>query len=188
MRLAVLASGEGTNLQAILAAGLPVAVLLTDRPGAACVARAERAGVPVEEAPGPPRDADPAARQAYDADLVRRLAAHDVDTVALAGFLRVLSPAFLAAFPGRVYNVHPSLLPAFPGLHAVRRALARGVRVTGVTVHRVDEGVDTGPIVAQEAVPVRPDDDEAALLRRLHAVEHRLYPEVLRAVAEGRAP
>ena len=178
MRLAVLASGEGTNLQAILDAGLPVAVVLTNKPGAGCVARAEAAGVAVEVAPhrGWP------SRKAYDADLVERLRGHRVDTVALAGFMRILTPTFLQAFPGRVVNIHPSLLPSFPGLHAIRQALDHGVKVTGVTVHRVDEGVDTGPILAQAAVEVLDDDDEDSLARRIHAVEHRLYPQVLRAL------
>ncbi len=179
MTLAVLASGEGTNLQAIVDSGLAVAVVLTNRPGAGCIARAERAGVPVEIAPhkGWP------SREAYDADLVERLRRHEVDTVALAGFMRILSPAFLQAFSGRVVNIHPSLLPSFPGLHAVRQALEHGVKVTGVTVHRVDDGIDTGPILAQAPVEIRPDDDEDSLAERIHAVEHRLYPQVLRSLA-----
>lgn len=179
MRLAVLASGEGTNLQAILDDGLPVAVVLTNRPDAGCIARAERAGVPVEVVP---HEGWPSRRD-YDAEVVRRLTRHEVDTVALAGFMRILTPLFLRAFAGRVVNVHPSLLPAFPGLHAIRQALGHGVKVTGVTVHLVDEGVDTGPILAQAAVDVHEGDDEAALAARIHAVEHCLYPQVLRGMA-----
>lgn len=176
MTLAVLASGEGTNLQAILDSGLPVEVAVTNRAGAGCIARAAKAGVQTEVAPhkGWPT------REAYDADLVERLRRHAVDTVALAGFMRLLTPTFLQAFPGRVLNIHPSLLPSFPGLHAIRQALDHGVKVTGVTVHRVDEGVDTGPILAQAAVEVREGDDEDSLAERIHAVEHRLYPAVLR--------
>ena len=178
MRLAVLASGEGTNLQAILDGDLSVAVVVTNRPSAGCIDRAERAGVPVEIAPhgGWP------SRQAYDAELVRRLGRHQADTVALAGFMRILGPTFLGAFPGRVVNIHPSLLPSFPGLHAIRQALDHGVKVTGVTVHLVDDGVDTGPILAQAPVEILADDDEDSLAERIHAVEHRLYPQVLRTL------
>lgn len=179
MRLAVLASGEGTNLQAMLDAGLAVAVVVCNRPGAGCIARADAAGVHVEVAP----HKGWASREAYDAHLVERLGRYDVDTVALAGFMRILTPTFLKAFPGRVLNIHPSLLPAFPGLHAIRQALDHGVKVTGVTVHRVDEGVDTGPILAQEAVAVVDGDDEDSLAERIHAVEHRLYPRVLGRLA-----
>ncbi len=183
MRLAVLASGEGTNLQAILDDGLPVVLVVCNRVGAGCVRRAEAAGVPVVVSP----HGAWASREAYDEELVRILRERDVDTVALAGFMRILGPALVREFPGRIVNIHPSLLPAFPGLHAIRQALEHGVRVTGVTVHLVDEGVDTGPILAQRAVGVRDDDDEDSLASRIHAVEHGLYPEVLRRLAPGGA-
>jgi phosphoribosylglycinamide formyltransferase-1 len=109
-----------------------------------------------------------------------------VEAVCLAGFMRLLGPRFLSAFPRRVLNVHPALLPAFPGLHAARQALAAGVKLSGCTVHLVDEGVDTGPIVAQAAVPVLDSDDEDSLQARIQEEEHRLYPEVVRALCEGR--
>jgi phosphoribosylglycinamide formyltransferase-1 len=118
--------------------------------------------------------------------LVQRLQAGAVDLVCLAGFMRVLGPTFVRAFPGRIMNVHPSLLPAFPGLHAQRQALEHGVKVAGATVHFVDEGVDTGPIVLQEAVPVLDGDTEASLSERILAAEHRIYPEAIRLFAAGR--
>ncbi len=188
MRIGVLASGQGTNLQAILdacAAGrLPaqVALVLSDRPQAPALARARRAGVAAEAIP----PSAYASREAHDAALVEALRAARVETVVLAGYQRLVSPLFLRAFPGRVVNVHPALLPAFPGLHAQRQALEYGVKVTGCTVHFVDEGVDTGPVILQEAVPVEEDDDEARLAARIRVVEHRLLVEALRLIAEGR--
>ena len=127
-----------------------------------------------------------ASREAFDQALVATLKKHGVELVALAGFMRLLTPAFLGAFPQRVVNIHPALLPAFPGIHAQKQALDYGARVTGCTVHFVDEGCDTGPIIAQAAVPVLDGDDEAALTARILAEEHRLYPAAIRAVAEGR--
>ena len=169
-RFAVLASGSGTNLQALLDAyPRELVVVAGDRKGAFAFERARRAGVPVEHV-------DPAGfvgREDYDRELADRVAAHDVGLVVGAGYMRVLSPAFLERFPA-ILNVHPSLLPAFRGLNAVRRALDAGVRETGVTVHLMVEEVDAGPIVAQETVPVLPDDSEETLLERLHPVEHRL--------------
>ncbi len=188
MRIGVLASGQGTNLQAILdacAAGrLParVALVLSDRPEAPALARAASAGVPTRVIP----PAGFPSREAHDEALVAALRAAGVDTVVLAGYLRLVSPRFLRAFPGRVLNVHPALLPAFPGLHAQRQALEYGVKVTGCTVHFVDEGLDTGPVIFQEAVPVEEGDDEARLAARIRVVEHRLLVEALRLLAEGR--
>ena len=182
-RFAVLASGSGTNLQALLDAyPEELAVVAGDRKGAFAFERARRVGVPVEHV-------DPAgfvSREDYDRELAKRVAAHDVSLVVGAGYMRVLSPPFLERFPA-VLNVHPSLLPAFQGLHAVRRALEARVEETGVTVHFMVEEVDAGPIVAQEKVPVLPGDDEETLLGRLHPVEHGL---LVRAVADyfwGRA-
>ena len=182
-RFAVLASGSGTNLQALLKAyPRELAVVAGDKKGAFAFERARRAGVPVEHV-------DPAgfvSREDYDRELAKRVAAHDVSLVVGAGYMRVLSPPFLERFPA-VLNVHPSLLPAFQGLHAVRRALEARVEETGVTVHFMVEEVDAGPIVAQEKVPVLPGDDEETLLGRLHPVEHGL---LVRAVADyfwGRA-
>src|SRR6185369_14647665 len=122
----------------------------------------------------------------FDEALVATLKKHGVKLVALAGFMRLLTPGFLAAFPQRVMNIHPALLPAFPGVHSQKQALDYGARVTGCTVHFVDEGCDTGPIIAQAAVPVLDGDDEAALTARILAQEHRLYPAAIRAVADGR--
>jgi phosphoribosylglycinamide formyltransferase 1 len=169
-RFAVLASGSGTNLRALLDAfPRELVVVAGDKKGAFAFVRARRAGVPVEHV-------DPAgfvSREDYDRELAERVAAHDVSLVVGAGYLRVLSPVFLERFPA-ILNVHPSLLPEFRGLHAVKRALEAGVEETGVTVHFVVEEVDAGPIVAQERVPVLPGDTEEALLARLHPVEHRL--------------
>ena len=186
--LGVLASGRGSNLQAILeaiqAGGYParVGVVVSDRKDALALERARRAGVRAVHA-------DPRAspdRAAFDQAVACLLTECGVELVCLAGYLRVLSPGFVAAFRGRILNVHPALLPAFPGLHAQRQALRHGVKVAGATVHFVDEGVDTGPIVLQAAVPVLDDDSEEALSARILVEEHRLYPEAIRLYAEGR--
>lgn len=188
LRLGVLASGRGSNLQAIIDAiavgRLPakVVVVLSDKAGAAALERARRAGIPAEFA-------DPAgfsAREAYDLALAGRLRSYNVELVVLAGFMRVLSPEFVRSFPDRIINIHPSLLPAFPGLHAQRQALEYGVRVSGCTVHFVDEGLDSGPIILQAAVPVLEGDSEESLAARILEQEHRLYPEAIRLFAEGR--
>ena len=180
--IAVLCSGSGTNLQAILNASLPVALVISDRKDARALRRAARAGV--EAVHIDPRAY--ASRQAYDRALVTQCRARGIRLVCLAGFMRILSPVFVRAFRNRILNVHPALLPAFPGAHAVRDALAWGARVTGVTVHLVDEQVDHGPIVLQEAVPIRAGDTEASLLARVHRVEHRLYPRAIRLMLQGR--
>jgi phosphoribosylglycinamide formyltransferase 1 len=183
VRLAVLVSGSGTNLQALLDAiaadadfGGEVVVVGSDRPGAGGLDRARAAGIATVVQPLPAHPDRPT----WEAALRDELAAHRPDVVVLAGFMRLLSGAFLAGWPDRVVNTHPSLLPAFRGAHAVRDALAHGVKVTGCTVHLVDEEVDHGPIVAQEAVPVLPDDDETSLHERIKAVEHRLLPACVR--------
>jgi phosphoribosylglycinamide formyltransferase-1 len=169
-RFAVLASGSGTNLQALLDAyPEELVVVAGDRKGAFAFERARRVGVPVEHV-------DPAgflSREDYDRELAERVAAHDVGLVVGAGYMRVLSPVFLERLPA-ILNVHPSLLPQFRGLRAVQRALEAGVEETGVTVHFMVEEVDAGPIVAQESVPILPQDTEETLLARLHPVEHRL--------------
>jgi phosphoribosylglycinamide formyltransferase-1 len=125
-------------------------------------------------------------REDYDAELVSVLRDHGVELVCLAGFMRLLSPVFIRAFPGRVLNVHPALLPAFPGLDAQRQAFEHGVKVSGATVHLVDEGLDSGPIVAQEAVPVRTDDTVESLAARILEAEHRIYPQAVRLLLGGR--
>jgi phosphoribosylglycinamide formyltransferase-1 len=188
LRVGVLASGRGSNLQAILDAsrssGYParVVVVISDRETAAALARARAAGVEALFL-DPKQDGD---REAFDRRLVQTLQARGVELVCNAGYMRILSPVFVRAFAGRAINVHPSLLPAFPGLHAQRQALAAGVKIAGVTVHFVDEGIDTGAIVAQAGVPVLDDDTEESLAARILVEEHRLYPEVVRWIAEGR--
>lgn len=184
-RLAVLVSGSGTNLQALLddpVIAPHVAIVLSDRPGIRGLERAEGAGVETAVLE-PSGYAD---RDAYTDEVRDALLARGIDVVALAGFMRVLGPAFFEAFPDRVLNVHPALLPSFPGAHAVRDALAWGAKVTGVTVHLVDEEVDHGPIVLQEAVAIRDDDDWDALEARIHEVEHRLLPRAVKALMDGR--
>jgi len=178
VRLAVLVSGSGTLLEAILSEGIPIAVVLADRPcrGLAVAEQAGIGAVLVERT-----DFGPAFDRAGHTELVvEALRTHDVDTVALAGYMTILSPAMLSAFPGRVLNTHPSLLPSFKGAHPVRDALAAGVAVTGCTVHVATAEVDAGPILAQEAVAVRPGDDEATLHERIKAVERRLYPATIK--------
>jgi phosphoribosylglycinamide formyltransferase-1 len=189
MNVAVLVSGSGTNLQAILDAqkagalgSARVVVVVSNVAGVRALERAAAAGVPTEIMP----HKQFASREAFDQALVATLKKHGVELVALAGFMRLLTPGFLAAFPQRVMNIHPALLPAFPGVHSQKQALDYGARVTGCTVHFVDEGCDTGPIIAQAAVPVLDGDDEAALTARILAEEHRLYPAAIRAVADGR--
>jgi phosphoribosylglycinamide formyltransferase-1 len=181
VRIGVLASGAGSNLGAILDAGLPVAVVVVDRPCAA-VERAEAAGVPaVVVERGPLRDLD---RVAYTHRVVDALAAHDVELVAMAGFMTILEKPVFDAFPNRVLNTHPSLLPAFRGAHAVEDALEAGVKVTGCTVHVAVPEVDAGPILAQESVPVLSGDTADTLHERIKAVEHRIYPEAIRTLME----
>lgn len=180
MRVAVLVSGTGSILDAFLSAGVPVVVVMADRPCPA-LERAEAAGVPAELVRRDRYDAG-FDREAYSARLAERLAAHDVDLVAMAGFGTILGQAAHDLFGGRILNTHPALLPAFPGWHAVREALAAGVSTTGCTVHVAGLEVDTGPILAQESVPVLPGDDEASLHERIKAVERRLYPETVRAI------
>ncbi len=187
-RVAVLVSGSGTNLQALLDAiaddpefGGEVVVVGSDVPMASGLDRARSAGIPtVAESLS-----DHPERSAWEHALAEAVAAHHPDVVVLAGFMRLLTSIFLSRWPDRVVNVHPSLLPAFRGAHAVDDALAYGVAVTGCTVHLVDELVDHGPIIAQQAVPVAPDDDVAALHARIQAVEHRLLPAAVRALCRG---
>jgi phosphoribosylglycinamide formyltransferase 1 len=187
LRLGVLASGSGSNLQAILDAchdgRIParVAVVLCNVDGAPALARAQNAGVPAVLL----SHRDFGSRELYDAELVAELQRNGVQLVCLAGFMRLVSPVLLRAFPDRVLNIHPSLLPAFPGLHAVRQALRAGVKVTGCTVHIVDEGTDTGPVLVQTAVPVLEGDDEAALAARILVQEHEAYPRAIGLIASG---
>lgn len=185
--IAVFCSGQGTNLQALLDAqragrlGAQIALVISDRPEARALARAQRAGVEA-------RYVNPKqypTRAEYERALIALLDARNIRVICLAGFMRILSPVLVAHYPQRILNVHPALLPAFPGAHAIRDALQWGARVTGVTVHLVDAEVDHGPIILQEAVPIRSDDTDASLLARVHRVEHRLYPAAVRLVVTG---
>jgi len=186
--LGVLISGRGSNLQAILdaiAAGrldARVRLVVSNRPDAAGLARAERAGVPTRVIP----HQDFADRDSFDAAVVAALREAGVEWVVLAGFMRLLSRTFLDAFPHRIINIHPSLLPSFPGVNAQKQALEHGVRITGCTVHLVDAGTDTGPILAQAAVPVLDGDDPDTLAARILDREHALLVRVLSWIAEGR--
>jgi len=177
--IGVLVSGEGTNLQALLDADLPVSAVASNVPAAAGLDRARRAAVPAAVF----ELADFESRHARDAAMADWLASHAVDLVVCAGYMQLLTPGFLERFP--VLNVHPSLLPAFPGTRALEAALEAGVAETGVTVHFVDEGIDSGPVVAQERVPVHTGDTPAALRARIHEVEHRLLPEAARRYLAG---
>ena len=188
LKIAVLASGSGSNLQAIIdeikSGFLPVelALVLSDKPQAYALQRAEAAGVPTKVL----LPADFASREDYDAELVRLLKASGAEAVALAGYMRLVTPVFLQAFPHRVLNIHPALLPSFPGLHGQRRAFEYGVKVAGCTVHFVDEGMDSGPIILQAPVPVLEDDDADSLAARILEQEHIIYPLALRLLAEGK--
>jgi phosphoribosylglycinamide formyltransferase 1 len=184
-RVAVLASGAGTNLQALLddpVVGTWVTLVISDRSDANALDRARARAVEAVHI-DPDGLAD---RAAFDHALVETLLEHAIDIVALAGYMRIAGPELVVAFRDRMLNVHPALLPAFPGTSAVADALAWGVKVTGVTVHLVDEQVDHGPVVFQEAIEIAPDDDRDALEERVHEAEHRLLPAAVRALGEGR--
>lgn len=189
MNVGVLASGSGTNLQALIDRGARgelgparLTVVGVNVPDCAALARARAAGLPTFVID----HRDFKQRAAFDQAVLASLRAHQVDLVVLAGFMRLLGPDLLAAFPHRVINIHPALLPAFPGTHGQRQALEYGVKISGCTVHFVDGGVDSGPVIAQAAVAVQDDDDEEALRARILVEEHRLLPVVVRAVAERR--
>jgi phosphoribosylglycinamide formyltransferase 1 len=171
--IGVLVSGNGTNLQALLDAGLPIVAVASNRKDAHALQRAREAGVPTATFS---MDCH-ADREERDLVMATWLEEHGVELVVLAGYMHLLTEPFLRRFPERIVNVHPSLLPAFPGAHAIDDALAAGVATTGVTVHLVDAGLDSGPVIVQEEVPVEP---RGTLEERIHAVEHRLLPEVVR--------
>jgi len=188
LRLGVLCSGRGSNFQSILdaiAAGdLPaeVAIMIADKPGIAAIDRAEKSGV--KNVTLPIRDY--ARREDFERAAVAELRAAKVDLVVLAGFMRLLTPYFVGEYAGRIMNIHPALLPAFPGAHAHQNVLAYGVKVSGCTVHFVDEGTDSGPIILQAAVPVLEDDTEETLAARVLEQEHVIYPKAIRLFAEGK--
>jgi len=186
-RIGVLVSGRGSNLQALIDAqrtgelGGEIAVVVSNVEGVPALDRARAAGIPALCCVHAGR-----ARMEHDRALVQLLREHRVDLVCLAGYMRLLSPVFFEAFAGRILNVHPSLLPAFAGRDAQRQALEHGVKVSGATVHLVEEALDSGPIVLQEAVPVREDDTVERLSARILEAEHRLYPRAVRLVLDGR--
>jgi phosphoribosylglycinamide formyltransferase-1 len=188
LRLGVLASGGGTNLQAIIdrcqdfSFPAEIAVVIANNPGAGALDRARQAGIPACCI----NHRDFAGREQFDTALVAALQAAGVELVVLAGFMRIITPVLLEAFPSRIINIHPALLPAFPGLHVQQQAIDYGARFSGCTVHFVDGGVDTGPIIIQAVVPVLPGDDADSLAARILLQEHRVYPRAIELLAEGR--
>ncbi|MGN2392646.1 phosphoribosylglycinamide formyltransferase [Pelomicrobium sp. G1] len=183
-RLAILISGRGSNMEAILRARLPatVAAVISNEPGARGLEIARAHGIATEVVP----HRDHPDRGSFDQALAQAIDRHGAELVVLAGFMRVLTAGFVERYRGRLVNIHPSLLPAFPGLHTHRRALEAGVRIHGCTVHFVTESLDHGPIIIQAAVPVLPEDDEARLAARVLAEEHRIYPQAIRWIVQGR--
>ncbi len=188
LKIGVLVSGNGSNLQAIIdriedgTLQAKVVCVISNKADAFALERAKRHGIPAHILDHRAH----ASREAYDIALVDLLRSHGVRLVVLAGFMRIVTRVLLEAFPHAVMNIHPALLPAFPGLHAQKQALAYGVKVSGCTVHLVDEGTDTGPIITQAIVPVHDDDSEDSLSARIQKEEHRAYPEAIRLFAEGR--
>lgn len=186
-KIAVFASGSGSNFQAIIDAvkenqlSCEVVMLVCDKPGAYCIERAEQAGVPTFVIS--PKDF--ASKAAYEQEILRELSANEVEFVILAGYMRLIGETLLSAFERRIINIHPSLLPAFPGKDAIGQAFNAKVKVTGVTIHYVDEGMDTGPIIAQQAVTVDEEDTRESLQVKIQAVEHSLYPSVIEKICTG---
>ncbi|MCZ7665087.1 MAG: phosphoribosylglycinamide formyltransferase [Thermoleophilia bacterium] len=187
-RLAVLASGTGSNLQVLIdrlhgrVAGIEVAVVISNVPGALALERAERADIPTAVFPLE----DYPDREARDLAMAEAIDLARADLVVLAGYMQLLTPGFLRRFPYRVINLHPALLPSFPGDDAIKEAVDYGVKVSGVTVHFVDEGVDTGPVIRQEALPVHDGDDVVSLATKIHALEHQVLPRVIELFAKER--
>ena len=189
MKIAVLVSGSGTNLQTLIeqlhedeASGIKIAVVISDRQQAYALTRAKRAGIPTQIV----RTQDYENRIAFDAEISRQIENYSVELIVLAGFMKLFQPPFVRKYRNRIINVHPSLLPAFPGATPVADSLTYGVKVAGVTVHFIDEDVDTGPIIAQTVVPVYDTDDEESLHKRIQIEEHKLYPKVIKSYAQGK--
>jgi phosphoribosylglycinamide formyltransferase-1 len=188
LRVAVLVSGSGTNLQAIIDAlekrnyPAEVEIVISNHPEAYALQRARKKKIPVAVIP----HQQFVSRQEFEKALISTLDRARVDLVVLAGFMRVLSPHFVRHYCHRILNIHPALLPSFPGTHAIQKAWEYGVKTTGVTVHFVDEGTDTGPIVLQKEVPIQEGESLKDLEKRIHAVEHRLYPEAIKLFAQGK--
>ncbi|MCZ8519653.1 MULTISPECIES: phosphoribosylglycinamide formyltransferase [Paenibacillus] len=187
LRIAVFASGSGSNFQALADAvrtgklDADIELLVCDKPEAPVVQRAVTAGIETFVF----RPKDYPSREVYESEILGKLREKKIDLVVLAGYMRIVTHVLVDAYWGRMINVHPSLLPSFPGLHAVRQALQHGVKITGVTVHLVDGGLDSGPILAQRAMEIRPEDTETTLAGRMHEIEHELYPRVVQAIADG---
>ena len=189
MKIGVLASGSGSNLQTLIdqlhydeSCKIEISIVISDRKTAYALTRAKKAGIPsyvviAQDFPD---------RHAFDERISELLDAHAVELIVLAGFMKLLQPAFVQKYRNRILNIHPALLPAFPGAHPVADTLAYGAKVSGITVHFVDEGMDTGPIIAQKSVPVFDDDDEDSLHARLQVEEHKLYPTAIKWCAENR--
>lgn len=189
MKIAVLVSGSGTNLQTLIeklhqdeTSGIEIAVVISDRHKAYALTRAERSSIPTHVV----KTQNFENRLNFDAEISRLIEHYAAELVVLAGFMKLFQPPFVEKYKNRIINVHPTLLPAFPGAHPVADTLAYGVKFTGVTVHFVDKGVDTGPIIAQSVVPVLDSDDEESLHKRIQVEEHKLYPQVIKWYAEGK--
>lgn len=183
--LAVFVSGNGTNLQAIIDSKIDsanLAVVVCNNPDAFAIKRARNSKIPVEIV----NHRDYGSREEFEQELIRRLDKYLIDLIVLAGFMRVLTSFFVSKFKLRIINLHPALLPSFPGMHAVRQALDYGVKLTGCTVHFVDDGVDTGPIILQSVIEVSDGDNEESLLDKIHKLEHKIYPEAIRLLCEDR--
>lgn len=188
MKIAVLCSGNGTNLQAVIdsvtAGHVPVeiSIVISDKRDAYALIRAKEAGIETLTLSAK----DFKSREAFDKEIIKHLEKKGVSLVVLAGYMRLLSPYFIRKFRNRIINIHPALLPSFKGTHGIKDALEYGVKVTGVTVHFVDEKLDNGPIILQRPVEIKEDDDEETLLERIHSEEHRIYPEAIKLFAEGK--
>lgn len=188
LKIAALASGTGSNVGAILSRiadgrlDARMQLVLSNNPSATVLAVAEKHGIPAWAR----SHKEYADRESYDRAMLEQILASGADTVVLAGYMRLLSPFFVREFSGRILNIHPAVLPSFPGIHSGRQAIEYGVRFTGATVHFVDEEMDNGPVIIQGIVPVRARDTEESLMPRIHALEHRIYPQALQWLAEGR--
>lgn len=188
VNVGVLASGAGTNLQAIIDAcakrelDARVVVVVSNKAEAKALQRAENHDIPAYVVDAKAH----ASKDDYEREILKILKEHQVELVALAGYMKIVGKALIDAFPQKIMNIHPALLPSFPGLHAGRQALDYGAKITGVTIHFVDEGVDTGPVIVQEAVDIREDDTEETLMERVHKIEHKLYPKAIQLFSEGR--
>jgi len=183
--VAVFVSGSGTNLQSIIDANIEsanIAVVLSNKPDAYALERALNHAIPVEIVDHKEYES----REAFEAELIERLKNYNIDLIVLAGFMRILTSYFVNNYKHRIINLHPALLPSFPGMHSAKQAIDYGVKFTGVTIHFVDDGVDTGPIIIQSVVPVDDEDTEETLLNKIHAEEHRIFPEAVRLFCEDR--